>query len=531
MLKSVNRLNKYTLSGLGCLLAIIALVWAFSKFSSSETDKIPEFASAIPGEVWSQRSPATFARSEGNLVVHNGGVFHFNGFNPQLGVQNTVERFDIADGSWSTVAETNDSPGFPTAVTHNGLIVNNGEAWLLGGRIGRHPGRVTDSVVIFDLNTFSWRDGPQLPAPFAGGGAALIDNHIHLFGGLDDKARCDVNVHWVYDLNDPASGWQDITNTAPVPLPRNHFATAVLDDRIYIIGGQHGHDNCASLTQQRMQTKFVHVYDPASNQWDRLADLPWVQSHAEPSTFVHNGLIWSLGGVRNADRVLSYDPDTDEWLWHNSIDLPQPLLAPGARIFNNNQLFVFGGGAPSTRAPINETIVATVPALAGMNEPIFVPAPEPEPEPEPEPAPEPEPEPAPAPAPEPEPIPAPEPAPEPTTDTGNTSEPNNAPHECIDPDGDGWGWNGVESCRIEEGGSSDNVPPGNPDTTDSTDTTDTTDTTVANNNNVLNNDTINDQPNTKKKGGSGRLDLLTLIWLLVVPCLYRRFRLLPESRS
>ena len=122
MLKSVNQLKKYTMNGLGCLFVIVALVWVVSRFSSSETDQRPQFAAATPGEVWSMRSPSTFARSEGNLVVHNGGVFHFNGFTPQLQIQNTVERYDIAAGSWSTVAETNDAPGFPTAVTHNGLI-------------------------------------------------------------------------------------------------------------------------------------------------------------------------------------------------------------------------------------------------------------------------------------------------------------------------------------------------------------------------------------------------------------------------
>ena len=532
MLKTVNQLKKYTLSGLGCLLVIVALVWVVSRFSPVETDKRPEFAAATPGDVWSRRSPSTFARSEGNLVVHNGGVFHFNGFNPQLHIQNTVERFDIQEGNWSTVAETSDAPGFPTAVTHNGLIVYNGEAWLLGGRVGRHPGRVTDSVVIFDLNTFQWRDGPVLPAPFAGGGAALIDNRIHLFGGLDEAARCDVNTHWMYDLDDQGSGWQDLTNTAPVPLPRNHFATAVLDKKIYMIGGQIGHDDCASLTQQREQTRFVHVYDPASNDWDRLADLPWAQSHTEPSTFVHDRLIWSIGGVINADRVLSYDPNTDDWQWHASIDLPQSLLAPGARIFDGNQLFVFGGGAPGTSAPTNETLVATVPILAAIGEPDIVPEPNPEPEPVPEPV-------APEPIPEPEPVPVPETLPEPAApEPESVPEPMPAPEElpsdsapqaCVDTDGDGWGWNGVESCIVTDSSSNDSAPSSestpSSDSIPSSDDTplaneNTTDTEVAVNNEVSNDDTKNNQDD-KTQAGSGSLDLLTMIWLLLVPGLLR----------
>lgn len=330
----------------------------------SEPSGPPKLGAANPG-VWSPLQPSSFRRSEANLVVYDGGVFHFNGFNELLGIENSIERYDLDTGIWETVGETSDAPGFPTALTHNGLIVVDGEAWLIGGRVGRHPGWVTDSIVILDLNTYTWRDGPTLPVPFAGGGAVLIDQRIHVFGGLDENAECDVDLHLVYDLDSPADGWQDWSDTAPFPQPRNHFATVLFEDHVYVIGGQIGHDNCAAYTKQRQQTNLVHRYNPESNTWTKLGNLPWVQSHAEPSTFVHNDRIWMIGGVSNADRVLSYDANTDEWTWHAELDLPQDLLAPGARIFNGNQMYIFGGGAPSTKFPVNDTLIASVPWLVG----------------------------------------------------------------------------------------------------------------------------------------------------------------------
>lgn len=312
---------------------------------------------------WTQLESAAHPRSEGTLIEHGGNIFHLNGFNANIGIQNSVERFDIASGDWQTVAETTDAPGFPTALTHNGTVVVGDEAWLIGGRVGGHPGWVTDKVIILDLNTYTWRDGPDLPMPFAGGGAALVDGSIHVFGGLDENAQCDVNTHLVYELDDSAAGWQDLSGSAPFPMPRNHFGTAVMDGLIYAIGGQIGHDNCAKLSTQRMQTPFVHVYDPTSNDWDRLDDLPWSQSHAEPSTFVHAGRIWSVGGLVQGDRVLSYDAADDEWSWRTDLALPMDLLAPGARILNGNRLHVFGGGAPNVFNPRTETWVTVVPDL------------------------------------------------------------------------------------------------------------------------------------------------------------------------
>ena len=348
---------------------------------------------AAPAEAatWSALESAAHPRVEGAFVVHDGGAFHFNGFAKGLGIQNSIERYDVDAGTWQTVAETTDAPGFPTALTHSGTVVVDGETWLIGGRIGAHPGAVTDRVFVFDLDTYAWRAGPTLPLPFAGGGAALVDRRIHAFGGLDAEGRCDVDTHLVLDLDAPGDGWQDLSGGAPFPSPRNHFATVVLDGLVYAVGGQIGHDDCAALAQQRVQTPLVHVYDPAANAWERLADLPWPQSHAEPSSFAHAGLLWSVGGMVQGDRVLSYDPATDAWTWRQELGLPSPLLAPGARILGGDRLHVFGGGAPDVTNPRAETWVSDVPGLAPVppgdgapaavqdDEPVEAPAPGDEP--------------------------------------------------------------------------------------------------------------------------------------------------------
>ena len=98
---------------------------------------------------------------------------------------------------------------------------------MIGGRVGNHPGAVTNKVWKYNLNTEKWSAGPALPVPVAAGGAALVDNKIYWFGGLDRNAQCDVDNHYVYDLGNPGAGWKDISGTAPMPRPRNHFATVV----------------------------------------------------------------------------------------------------------------------------------------------------------------------------------------------------------------------------------------------------------------------------------------------------------------
>ena len=357
---------------------------------------------------WENLPPIKEPRSEMTAVQYRDDIYVFNGFAKNIKIEPSIERFDAATRTWSVVAKTSVAQG--TAMTHNGIVRVGKDVWLIGGRIGSHPGKVTNKVWIYDLESGKFREGPKLPVPGAGGGAALVDNRIHWFGGLDPLARCDVDRHYVFDLDLPSAGWQDITGVAAMPLPRNHFSTVTVGGLIYAIGGQNGHDGCPGGSGANVAQ--VHRFDPSDNDWDRLSNLPSVQSHAEPSTFVHEGHIYLVGGQANGNKVLRYRPGKDEW--KQIATLPERLLAPVARIVDGG-LLVASGGAPNTANPTAK--VRFLPSATAE-------APEPEPEPE---TPEPEPE-----APEPE-MPEPE-MPEPEVPEPETPEPEAPDPETPEPE-------------------------------------------------------------------------------------------------
>lgn len=318
------------------LLALATLALSLANFS------------ALAAEPWKASSPTKKLRSEAAAIEHDGGLYVFNGFGPKIRIEPSVERYDIASGQWQVVSQTSANKG--NAVTHNGLVVVNDEAWLIGGRIGTHPGRVSDKVWIYNFDSRAWRQGPKLPIPVAAGGAAVVNNAIHWFGGLDPQARCDVNRHFKFELNARHKGWQNITAKAGMPSPRNHFSTVVSGNRIFAVGGQFGHDKCPGNSGR--DSKLVHVFNPANNQWSRLADLPYPTSHAEPGTFAHEGKIFVTGGQLQGNRILQYTIADNQWKLFRT--LPGRLLAPVARIVNGKFL-VAGGGAPNTINPTTKT--------------------------------------------------------------------------------------------------------------------------------------------------------------------------------
>ncbi len=300
----------------------------------------------VTAQSWSNQSNMKVARVEATTIDYRDNIYVFNGFKPGIKIANSIEKYNVATKQWSIVGST--STLNATAVTHNGIVRIGAEVWIVGGRIGSHPGRVSDRVWVYNLNNGKWRRGPDLPVPGAAGGAALVNNKVHWIGGLDPNARCDVANHFVYDLKKPAAGWKNITAAAGMPSPRNHFSTAVVNGIIYVMGGQFGHDGCPGKNTQ--DTTLVHAFNPANNKWSTKASLPSKNSHTEPGTFVYKNDIYTVGGENAGDKVWKYNPRTNKWSTFKT--LPEKLVAPIARIIDG-RLIVAGGGAPKASLAVN----------------------------------------------------------------------------------------------------------------------------------------------------------------------------------
>lgn len=329
-------------------------------------------AGTTSAQSWVDQSRMKVARVEATTVDYRDSIYVFNGFKPGIVIANSVERYDVATKQWSIISNTSTSDG--SAVTHNGVIRSGADVWIIGGRIGSHPGRVSDKVWIYNLDTGNWRRGPDLPTPGAAGGAALVNNKVHWFGGIDANARCDVGNHFVYDLNSPSSGWKNISASAGMPSPRNHFSTAVVDGIIYAMGGQYGHDGCPGKFTQ--DTDLVHAFNPNTNKWSQKADMPNVNSHSEPGTFVYKGDIYTTGGENAKNKVWKYSPQSNKWSTFRT--MPVDLVAPIARIVDG-RLIVAGGGGPIAQLATNKVFSM----LVDNNPPALTTTPTPQPEPEP----------------------------------------------------------------------------------------------------------------------------------------------------
>lgn len=320
-----------------CLSRILAAASLFLLLSpaSAQSSASGDFAQ------WTTIATALDRRAEGQLISYRGEYYLFSGFTTDTRFLNRNEKYNPRTNQWTPLSNLPQrSDGTYVFHTHTSITLVDDEIWHIGGRSPDAGYRVTRDVWIYNIPGDAWRRGPALPKARGGGGAARLGRTIHYVGGFDERSACDADDHFVYDLDRPELGWQDFSGTSPMPLARNHFGTVTLGGKLYTVAGQHGHDGC----EKGKNLQYVHVYDPYTDRWQRLADFPHVQSHIEPSTFAYNGKIYSLGGQgQESASVAEYDPATNQWRILSELELPLRLIAPGARVHDGNLVVMTGG--------------------------------------------------------------------------------------------------------------------------------------------------------------------------------------------
>jgi N-acetylneuraminic acid mutarotase len=303
---------------------------------------------------WTTHANSPIPRTESHAVTYNKKVYIFGGFiNGSFQATARSDIYDPATDSWTRIADT------PQVLTHAGTVLVEDTVWLMGGFVGNHPGLSTKNVWLYDISEDSWTAGPALPEPNSGAGAVVLGRRIHVIGGTNRVAaetHLDSANHYVYDLDNPAAGWQE---RAALPLARNHVGAAVLNGEIYIIGGQFQEEE-ADTNQAR-----VDVYNPATDSWRQVTDLPTPRGHFTSSTLVVDGRILIVGGSINGgshgratDEMLMYDPVSKVWLFLPKLPNLNYRKTPVATLIDG-RLYVINGGTDG--APTSTVFSAQLP--------------------------------------------------------------------------------------------------------------------------------------------------------------------------
>jgi N-acetylneuraminic acid mutarotase len=306
--------------------------------------------------VWpSTWTPATAAPEEifeTAATTVGGKIYRFGGFNSDFKVFRTYSSYDPVTSTWKALG----SMPAAAAESHQGITTDGRYIYLAGGFAGNLDSShtptqaVNDLVWRYDPQGNSWSTITRLPQPRGAGVLAHLNGELHYISGNPADRVTNVGDHFVYSLS--TNRWR---TAAPLPNPKDHMSSAEVGGKIYILGGEHGHDK---FHEQQNDT---HVYDPSTDKWTRLADLPQAKSHLEASTFVSSGQIVMAGGqtedFQPTAQVSAYNPANNTW----SMLSPLPEPRQGAIVQRVGKQIIIALGGVQTHQPQNEVWTGTLP--------------------------------------------------------------------------------------------------------------------------------------------------------------------------
>lgn len=188
-----------------------------------------------------------------------------------------VRQLNLKTGEWTVLGEGPSLQGLALVAVKNKL-------YRIGGFTAKnaegeeHDLWSQDSVAAFNLDTNKWEEMPSLPEPRSSFDAAVLNGKIYVIGGWKMAGEEDSVWHqtaWVLDPSAEKPEWKAI---AEPPFQRRALATAAFNGKIYAIGG---------MQSKGGPTVRSDVYDPETNEWSQgpelvVAEEPKTEKDSEP---------------------------------------------------------------------------------------------------------------------------------------------------------------------------------------------------------------------------------------------------------
>ncbi|TFH46763.1 MAG: T9SS C-terminal target domain-containing protein [ANME-2 cluster archaeon] len=183
-----------------------------------------------------------------------------------------------------------------------------------------------------------WTTKTDMPTARWALSSSAVNGKIYVIGGAPDGGYWDDPSLAVVEVYNPLTdNWE---TKKPMPIGRNSFSSSVVNDIIYVFGGQ-SHAGTTNLSS-------VLAYDPLTDKWEPKTPMPDERSGL--SSCVVKGKIYIIGGwnfypdsneIYHIPDVWEYDPATDTWdTTRASMEIPREYLTANVV---DEKIYVFGG--------------------------------------------------------------------------------------------------------------------------------------------------------------------------------------------
>lgn len=226
----------------------------------------------------------------------------------------------------------------PTPREYAASAVLNGKVYVMGGQrtdSGVIPGPATPLVEVYDPASSTWSAAPPMPTARMGLVAAVINGRIYAIGGRTDGYS--TSAVGTVEVFDPGTGlW---TTGNPMPTPRYFAAAAVAGGEILVAGGNF----------EANVLRTLEAYNPLTNQWRNRTAMPTARGQLAMAEA--NGRLYAIGGYAGlvsqwVGTVEEYNPLTDTW----AVRAPMPTVRAHVALTQINGKLLAAGGESIARS-------------------------------------------------------------------------------------------------------------------------------------------------------------------------------------
>ncbi len=223
-------------------------------------------------DTWSPKTDMPTIRKGMATSVVNGKIYVFGGSNLARTSLATVEEYDPATDTWTAKSDMSFRRSGSAAVTISGKIYVIGGWGLPHGDDSQLD--FLSAIEVYDPATDIWQQHTDAPSGNGNFGFTSVNGKIYVVGGTNPRSET-----WEYD---PATEvW---TAKAAMIFPSHFLSASNFGGKLYAIGGS------------TEATEAVRVYDPELDTWNSLLESPMPTARGSLATAIVDGKIYAIGG-------------------------------------------------------------------------------------------------------------------------------------------------------------------------------------------------------------------------------------------
>ncbi|KAK6913006.1 hypothetical protein RJ641_022607 [Dillenia turbinata] len=270
------------------------------RFLSSTFADLP-----APEWKWEPMPPAPVPRLDGAAIQIKNLLYVFAGYGTIDYVHSHVDVFNFTNNTWGG--------RFPMpkdmANSHLGMATDGRYIYVVSGQYGPQCRKPIAKTFVLDTETKKWESMPPLPAPRYAPATQLWRGRLHVMGGSKENRHTPGLEHWSLAVKNGKALEKEWRDEVPIPRGGPHRACVVVNDRLFVIGGQEG-DFMAKpgspifKCSRRHEVVYGDVYMLDNDmKWKVLAPMPKPNSHIEFSWVIVNNSIIIVGGTTEKHPV------------------------------------------------------------------------------------------------------------------------------------------------------------------------------------------------------------------------------------